>query len=488
MSYFGGALHKGDVYVVNPQRYKVINPVDACLRRLPTGDLTLLTCQLLEFPTDRVSHMTHTPGLQSNPALHRLVTMTLLIYSMASTATVAEVAIRQRAVDVFILQNGTRLLGALLPPENDRTVSILVRGKWLQQNVPKLYVYLNTATKKANTAQDPVIPLLTAHIESLERADVRDIERVGFLRERLRNMEQSTAGDVTPDVIIVEVSDKLVRRKLLQKPKIRELAGLGILNAVADVESLSQADVQAALQDIPATELIRSLPTEHVEDAENRFRRILLQTDRIFGTTCRLILHANRYISEQDANANPETLALELLAGQVQSQLSALLNENFTASTGKLKPGQNAPAVGQLLPRQAAIIAAAQQADVVEVSEMKLNAAAGSASVTIDLYYRNGNAAGWKFVSRVRGTATPRDISADQQQNIANDPRVKQITQLFGNLGAGSNDLTKAISVGAAVEVAQQRAKENLQAFVGSAGSATANRVSVLRGAVAELP
>ena len=402
--------------------------------------------------------------------------------------TAAEVPVRQRAVDVLILQNGTRLLGVSLPSENDRTVSILIGGEWLKQNVPELYNRLNTATKKADIAQNPVIPLLTAHIESLEAAGVRDIERVGFLRERLGNLDQNAAGNATPDVIVVEVSEKLVRRKLLQKPKIRELAGLGILNAVADVESLSQADVQVALQGIPAAELIRSLPTDYAEDAENRFRRILLQTDRIFGRTCRLILHASQYISEQNANANPETLALELLAGQVQSKFSSLLSQDSAAAAGKLKDGQQAPAPGQSLSRAAAMLAVVEQADVVEVTEMKLNAAAGSASVTIDLYHRSGHKPDWKFVGRITGAATPADISADQQQNIANDPRVRQITQLFGSLGAGSSELTKAISVGAAVEVAQQRAKDNLQAFVASAGTASENRVSVLRGTCTELP
>ena len=432
--------------------------------------------------------MTHTDRSQQNSALHRLVAIALVIWTLGTVATAAEVPIRQRGVDVLILQNGTRLLGVSLPAENDRTVSILVRGEWLKQNVPELYVRLSTATNKADVAQNPIIPLLMAHIESLEAASVRDIERVGFLRERLGNLDQNAAGDATPDVIVVDVSEKLVRRKLLQKPKIRELAGLGILNAVADVESLSQADVQIALQGIPATELIRSLPTEYAEDAENGFRRILLQTDRIFGRTCRLILHASRYISEKDANENPETLALELLAGQVQSQLSALLNGDIAGSANNLKPGPKAPAVGQSLPPQAAVIAAGQQADVVEVSEMKMNAASGSASVTIDLYYKDNNDVDWAFVGRVTGAATPHDISADQQQNIANDPRVKQITQLFGSLGAGSNDVTKAISVGAAVEVAQQRAKENLQAFVVAAGAVSENRISVRRSVLTELP
>jgi hypothetical protein len=414
--------------------------------------------------------------------------MTLLICGAGSLTTHAEVPIRQRTVDVLILQDGTRLLGASLPAEKEATVSILVRGEWLKQNVPELLARLNATNKQGSVAQNPVIPLLTAHITSLEAAGVTDIERVGFLRERLQNLQHDEVGPLTPDVIVIDISDKLVRRKLLQKPAIRELAGIGILNAVMDVEALKQADVRAALRQIPATELVRSLPTEDVESAANTFRRILLQTDRIFGRTCRLIYHSGRYVSEQDATANPETLALELLAGQVQSQLSALLSENAGASAGKLKAETNAPALGQSLPSPAVVIATAEQADVVEVCQMKLNASSGAASVTIDLYHRHGNKADWKFAGRVTGAATHQDISVDQQQNIANDPRVKQITQLFAGLGAGTGDLTKAISVGAVVEVAQQRAKENLQTFVASPGAAAGSRVSVLRRTLTELP
>ena len=412
----------------------------------------------------------------------------LVIWGISSPLGHAEVPIRQRAVDVIILQNGTRLLGASLQSENDGIVSILLRGAWLKQHAPELFVRLIAAKNDGNPAQDPVVPLLTAHIKSLEATDVQDIERIGFLRERLQILEHDEPGEPTPNVIVIDIPDKLVRRTLLQKPAIRELAGIGILNAVTDVEMLHQIDVRAALRQIPASDLIRSLPSANADDVDHRFRRLLLQTDRIFGRTCRLILQTGRYVSEQAANANPESLALELLTGQVQSQLNALLNPNAGVSTGKLKAQTNAPVPGQSLPSSAVVIATAQQADVVEVSQMKLNATTGSASVTIDLYHRNGNKADWRFAGRVSGAATSSDISADQQQNIANDPRVKQITQLFGRLGAGAGDLTKAISVGAAVEIAQNRAKENLQAFVDSAGNAVAGRVSVLRTALTELP
>jgi hypothetical protein len=433
--------------------------------------------------------MTYTSRHQTDSPGHRWLVITLLICGMSGPVSHAEVPIRQRAVDVFILQNGTRLLGALLQSENDGLVSILVRGEWLKQNVPELHVRLIAATNSDNLAQDPVVPLLTAHIQSLEATDVQDIERVGFLRERLQILEHNEVGELTPDVMVIEIPDKLVRRKLLQKSAIRELAGIAILNAVTDVEIMKQADVRAALRQIPASELVRSLPSAAAaDDVDHRFRRLLLQTDRIFGRTCRLILQAGRYISEQDANANPETLALELLAGQVQSRLNALLNENTGASAGKLKAGTNVPVPGQPLPPRAGLIARAQQADVVEVSQMTLNAISGSASVTIDLYHRDGDKADWKFVGRVTGAATSNDISTDQQQNIANDPRVKQITQLFGGLGAGANDLTKAISVGAAVEVAQNRAKENLQAFVDAAVIASEKPAAVLRAVLTELP
>ncbi len=471
--------------VTNCSTLQTIN----CVKLLTVGRFTGTdSVSPVQLNNDRVRLMTDCSCQETTSARNRWFVMALLICAVDSLPTYAEVPIRQRAVDVLILQDGARLLGALLPAEKDGTVSILTRGTWLKQNVPELYARFVAVAQEGSVAQDPIIPLLTAHIRSLAAAGTGEIERMGFLKERLQILELDEAGEPTPDVIVIEISEKLVRRKLLQKPVIRELAGVGILNGITDVETLKQADVRAAVRQIPAAELVRSLPPDTTDDVDHRFRRLLLQTDRIFGRTCRLILQAGRFISEDDANANPETLALELLAGQVRSQLSELLNETAGASADNLKSVTNVPAPGQPLPPPAVTIATGQQAGVVEVSQMKLNATTGSALVTIDLYHRDGKKAEWGFAGRVTGAATHQDISADQQQVIANDPRVKQITQLFGGLGAGAGDLTKAISVGAAVEVAQNRAKENLQTFVDSAVTASEKPVAVLRTVLTERP
>ena len=59
---------------------------------------------------------------------------------------------------------------------------------------------------------------------------------------------------------------------------------------------------------------------------------------------------------------------------------------------------------------------------------------------------------------------------------------------MFAALGAGVGDLTKAISVGAAVEVAQNRAKTQLSNYFLKAPTRPENGLRVLHTTLSELP
>ena len=93
---------------------------------------------------------------------------------------------------------------------------------------------------------------------------------------------------------------------------------------------------------------------------------------------------------------------------------------------------------------------------------MQVNPSAGKASVRIDVYYRTAGVNSWRMVVQAIGAATSSDISEAQKQRIANDPRVQQVTQLFGGLGSSNADLMNAVSIGACVQTAQARAAEKL--------------------------
>lgn len=73
-------------------------------------------------------------------------------------------------------------------------------------------------------------------------------------------------------------------------------------------------------------------------------------------------------------------------------------------------------------------------------------------------------------------------------KEISNDPRVKQVTQLFAALGSGAGDLTQAFGVGAAVEVARNRAKSRLSNYFLNTPEHGGGTLRILRTKLSELP
>jgi len=61
------------------------------------------------------------------------------------------------------------------------------------------------------------------------------------------------------------------------------------------------------------------------------------------------------------------------------------------------------------------------------------------------------------------------------------------VTQLFGSLGTGAADLTKAVSMGAVVEVAQNRAGSALESRFSNAPD-NSSGLKILRVSLTNLP
>lgn len=422
----------------------------------------------------------------------RMLVVALLFVTWNSSVA-AEVPLRQRVVDVFVLQNGTRLFGTLLTTKGSKDVEILIRGAWLRAHFPELLTELEEQdVPTENPSQNEIVTLLTEHLKQLRASGDTAEERIGYLTERLENLRRASDQHEPhkADIIILSLPAQLIRRQLLQNAQRRRLAGLAILNQINDCEEQSAADVQRQLQQIPLSQLRQDLPGKTPNDAQLQFHRLLLNADRIFGKTCRLILQSGRYVAEDNASgADLQLLAAQMLTGQIQSQLQELLSEDFTKPAGANANSAAAAKPSAQLDPRAAAIANQQRADVVEVTEMQVTPASGAASVRISVYYQLPKDLKWRLITHVDGQATTSDISEAQQQRIADDPRVKQITQLFSGLGTGGRDLTSAISAGACVEVAQKRAREQLTAFMTApAGGNGSAGISVLRAALSANP
>ena len=387
-----------------------------------------------------------------------LALLMTMVFSSADSSQ-ADVPVRRRAADVFQLRDGTRLFGVLLDGGTDRGVRAMFRGQWLKQNAPELYESAINSAKTPTSNDDRSKEALIRHLQQLRAADEPDIERIGFLEERLTDLfpEQEQAA-VAPDIVILKISNSLIRQKLLKTNAFRQQAGVAILNNLANAETSTPADLQNDLLKLTPATVVRSLPVAPSPSQKDElFERILLQADRVFGKTCRLIYQGGQFISESNGEQNLEQLAGQLLNGQVQSQLQQLLGGEFSTQ----KPRESL-LDDDKLPQAASQLAERENADIVEVSSMSLQPANGRASVSLYVFHRASSDADWAKVASVTANATERDVLPENRQRIADDPRVKQVTQIFGGLGISGNEISKAVSIGAVVEVAQSQAKAKL--------------------------
>lgn len=409
------------------------------------------------------------------------------LFLILSGIAPAEVPMRLRVVDLVILEDGTRLLGAVTSNKRGKPVEVLLRGSWLKANAPEILDRMQNSEQDIG-ATDTVAELVRQHIESLRLKPAADQNRIGYLEERLIDLTAqpaSGAGGV-PALVVLSLPAKAVKRVIVQNAASPQIALVSILNQVDNVEDTAKKDVVKELQQIPAAQRITQLPESKSgpkadESARRQFQRLLLKTDRVLGTTCRLIKQSGEYLSETNSSAaDLQALTAKMILGQAQSQLQSLLNDNFARPAGAVGGGFKLPSP-PILPAAAALLAENENADVVEVTQMDLDPTGGSAEVSIAMYHKGSSTADWKLLTVVKGRATTRDVTPEQQQKIAGDARVQQITQLFSGLGVNGNNISSAVSIGACVEIAQQRARQALQDEMASGGGSPPVGLRIVR-------
>lgn len=417
--------------------------------------------------------------------LHRVHFTALLVVAVLlrhNASVAAEPPIRQRAVDVYSLTDGSRLLGVSMNAVKGESATVLVSASWLRKELPDLHAHLTQVADMPEERVDTLTLRLEEHLEGLRAAEPKEIERIGFLHERLTDLTANQRQEATYDLIVVTISPSLVRRQFLQKPEVQRVGGLALLNGISDVESKAATELETALKELAAKSPLRAnLPESLNDSGDDDFLRLLVASEYSFGETCRLIQHGGQFIAADGEGLNIDKLLPEMLQGQLQAQLGSLLGEAMPKSSDVAAPNNS----GTLDPKA---VSMANGFRLVEVSHMDLNTATGVATVHLDLYFKSPEASEFRHVKTIMGKAGPSDVSAEKMQAIRNDPRVKQVTQIFGALGSGAGDLTKALGIGAAVEVAQNKAKTQLSDYLLNSTEAGGSEIKVLRAKLTELP
>jgi len=428
------------------------------------------------------------------PLMHKIrttiaIALGAVLVSDASAAFAAP-PMRQRAVDVFSLKDGTRLLGVAVTPEDHDPTRVLLSVTWLRETYPKLYDQLVFDSAAASNAESTDLEKrLTAHIQNLEKSSPDQIERIGHLRERLQDLkpEHEDPGDF--DLVLLNIPSALIRREFRQKPSVRQTGGLAILNGIENAEMQTTEQLNAALTALGTTTRIQTeLPNDPVANAGNEaedqeFLRILAVTENQFGKRCQLVHHGGQYLSADRQAIDLQTLLPQLLQGQLQSQIQELLAETAGAPQSQVAPAQpnhTVAPVTKLDPR-AARIAEADECRLVEISEMQLDAQRGFAAVQIKLYFKDPENSQWTLIARVEETARTADVSPEQIAEISNDPNVKQVLNIFGTLGSGSGNISNALAIGGVVQIAQGRAKAKLSRHLSNGGAQKTSPSRILR-------
>lgn len=423
-----------------------------------------------------------------------LLPLMLLVLIPAPVQT-AEVPIRRRAVDLIILKDGTRLLGAIVSDDRREGTDLLVRQQWLSDNAADVAARLQDEQLEADNTDNPVATLVRQYIEKIDGTPKGSLERIGYLQERLTNLQAVPAGGNLAEFVLIHIPPRQVRLRLQQTSGGAGLSTAAVLNGIDNVENRSRTEVLQELRQIPQEQLLTRIPDEEQpasseQQAERQFRRLLVATDRAFGTTTKLILLNGDYVSERGSAAQLQMLTTKMMMNQVQTQLQDLLNEGGGLPGGlggglANQGAGKAAVVPQSLPAKAAALATAENADVVEVSEMNLNPTAGSAVVRISMYHRGTAEEGYRLATSVVGRASGADITPEQKKRIAEDSRVQQVTTMFSALGSGGTQINAALSVGAAVEVAQERARAALNQALAAGPAEAAATISVRRSELA---
>lgn len=413
-----------------------------------------------------------------------------LLMNLISGALHADAPLRNRAVDVLILTDGTRILGTRLNPQDDSAFRLLVRKQWLETEHPEFLRFISKAKTQPATNQQPIQKRLADHIRQLEQTVPHQLERIGFLKERLTRLTPDASEDSGHEAIILEISSHLVRRQFDQKPQIRKIGELAILNRLNDVETRSATDLKSELDRLAAgTKLVTELPGDATDSAEDEFLRILIHAEYLFGNRCRLIQHGGQYFDSDRQKADLAGMLPGILQAELQNQLQQLLAE--PGLSGVKTPGVSMPSTnpGSSLDSAAATLASDRDARLVEVTQLQIDPQRATARVQIRVFYGKTNAAAnWTQVHHLQATASAADIAPGQEQQIANDPGVRQITQLFQTLGAGGQQLKTAFAAAAVVQSAQNAAQQQLTNWLTDSGNESTRQLRVATTQVTKLP
>jgi hypothetical protein len=380
---------------------------------------------------------------------------TIVVFCLASAVFSADrpVGISKRAVDMVSQKKGPMLLGAILGRQPDQSLQIAVCREWLKHAEPELYARemadeTATRTKRLETLLQRLKTWMAARADDKGLMFALQPERRRI--EKLLTQQTPRASE-QPQFFVLQIESRNIRKALRQAVGQRRIAAFAWRERLADGETRSAEDLATELRDrnirletetpnlgdrLPPTDQSADEWANRQAMFEYKFRQPL-----DFQGTAGLLLKTG----DENARVDAGSLLTELLQNQLGSQLADLLEPNSNRSRKTSDAG---------LERAKA---AAQSAGIrgFRVTTMDHDLSQQMVTVTTTFYAQLANDK-WKRVHSISEAIDASKPRGDSQQQIKDDPRIKQILTVVKQFGLPQSSLDTALQFGAATREAQQ--------------------------------
>jgi hypothetical protein len=377
---------------------------------------------------------------------------------MVSTAQAADRA----ASDHVTLRNGSKLRGILFE-QTDKSVTLLVSAKWLLATNAKLHQLTRQQNVETHTAGlEQAVRRLKSAAPPAGNAAIE-----AFLKQQLEaaEAELAKADDCQPEFLWMTLPMKEVARVEASSPEHRQLLAWAWSEEVDRAETRSVEDLTRDLKARAVSPVgwplpfIERLPAREQSDDEWAARLALadyaLGQRLDFQGTGDVLARAGKEVQQ----AEIAQLLVEMLRGQLQSQLGDLLNEGKPAK----KPAGNAARAESL--RKAIQTAETEKRIGFRVTRLDLAGDFQQASVTTQFVARLSDGS-WRTVFQHTERADAKQARPDIEKRIQEDPQVKQALELTRQLGLSADtQIQQAVRFGAATMTAQQTCDREFLAF-----------------------
>ena len=390
-----------------------------------------------------------------------------ILLAISSIAVAAEPAVipERLVVDVVTMKNNDVFRGAVLGRDDASNGLMAVQRDWLQRQHARQFEQLAAEDKdRAIKAAQQLVDRIREWLKrSPEPATLAAFLEIDLERAEARLKSQSSVNKLAEPLqfVVLVLPENRVRTVFVQPAAQRTIAAQAWQERLPNVEQkrgeeLRQELVAKRVLPEDPVELWDRLPTLAQGDNEWAARQAIVE------------FHLGRRVEFQGLG---ETLirtgsdAPKLdLAGILPKLLTQQLTDQLGDLLGERRPQRAAELSSEAL-KPAIAAAESESARGVKVTQLQLDLAGGSASVSTRFLARLPSGK-WETVWLHSVVEDGKKARPEIERRIQSDPQLKEALGALRALDAGlDQEITKAVRVGAAVMTAQQATDQQFIAF-----------------------